>query len=165
MVVWFACVVDPESYAGGSLATGRVTHAGQVGGETPDEEEHPGPPGWGLGGGLTTPPRKKLTVSKSQKETSGPLFSRRLGMKSDLRIGTWNIRTLFRSGALNKLTDVFVEYKLDILAVQEMRWTGQGVLDRRNCSIYYSCHDKTHQFGTGFVVSKRARDRVMNSSR
>ncbi|KAG8198714.1 hypothetical protein JTE90_023484, partial [Oedothorax gibbosus] len=43
---WLAYVVDPESYGGGSLATGRVTHAGQVGGETQDQEEHPGPPGW-----------------------------------------------------------------------------------------------------------------------
>ncbi|KAK9878481.1 hypothetical protein WA026_022123 [Henosepilachna vigintioctopunctata] len=56
---WLASVFDPESYAGGSLATGRVTQAGQVGGETPDEEEHPGPPGWGLGVRLTTSPWKK----------------------------------------------------------------------------------------------------------
>jgi hypothetical protein len=27
---------DPESYAGGSIATGRVTHAGQVEGDDPD---------------------------------------------------------------------------------------------------------------------------------
>ena len=29
---------DPESYAGGSVATGRVSHAGQVKGEESDEE-------------------------------------------------------------------------------------------------------------------------------
>ncbi|KAK9879279.1 hypothetical protein WA026_004129 [Henosepilachna vigintioctopunctata] len=61
---WLASVFDPESYAGGSLATGRVTQAGQVGEETPDEEEHPGPPGWGLGVRLTTSPRKKKTSSE-----------------------------------------------------------------------------------------------------
>jgi hypothetical protein len=27
---------DPESYAGGSIATGRATHAGQVEGDDPD---------------------------------------------------------------------------------------------------------------------------------
>jgi len=27
---------DPESYAGGSVATGRVSHAGQVKGDGPD---------------------------------------------------------------------------------------------------------------------------------
>jgi hypothetical protein len=29
---------DPESYAGGSVATGTGTHAGQVDGQEPDEE-------------------------------------------------------------------------------------------------------------------------------
>jgi hypothetical protein len=30
VVVGFECSWDPESYAGGSVATGRGTHAGQV---------------------------------------------------------------------------------------------------------------------------------------
>jgi hypothetical protein len=30
VVVGFECSRDPESYAGGNVATGRVTHAGQV---------------------------------------------------------------------------------------------------------------------------------------
>jgi hypothetical protein len=30
VVVVFECSRDPESYAGRSVATGRVTHAGQV---------------------------------------------------------------------------------------------------------------------------------------
>jgi hypothetical protein len=30
VVVGFECSRDPESYAGGSVATGRVTHAAQV---------------------------------------------------------------------------------------------------------------------------------------
>jgi len=39
---------DPESYAGGSVATGRATLAGQVKGEHPDKERYTGPPGCGL---------------------------------------------------------------------------------------------------------------------
>jgi hypothetical protein len=30
VVVVFECSWDPESYAGGSIATGRITHTGQV---------------------------------------------------------------------------------------------------------------------------------------
>jgi hypothetical protein len=46
---------DPESYAGGSVATVRASHARQVKGDGPDKKGYPGPPGWGLGVGLTTP--------------------------------------------------------------------------------------------------------------
>jgi hypothetical protein len=45
---------DPESYAGGSVATGRASHARQVKDVDPDKEGYPGPPGWRLGVGLTT---------------------------------------------------------------------------------------------------------------
>jgi len=58
----FVSFCDPESYAGGSVATGRVTQAGQVKGQKPDEERHPGPPGWGLGTRAATLPQKKNLI-------------------------------------------------------------------------------------------------------
>jgi hypothetical protein len=53
---------DPESYASCSTATGRGSHAGQVKGDDPDKKAYPGPPGWGLGVGLTTPPPCKTLI-------------------------------------------------------------------------------------------------------
>ena len=50
---------DPESYAGGGVATGRATLAGQVKGEHPDKERYTGPPGWGLGRWASTPSHGK----------------------------------------------------------------------------------------------------------
>jgi hypothetical protein len=44
---------NPESYAGASVAAGRASHAKGVKGDDPDKKGHPGPPGWGLGVGLT----------------------------------------------------------------------------------------------------------------
>ena len=53
---------DPENYAGGSVATGRATLAGQVKGEHPDEARYTGPTDWGLGRWASTPsPGKKHT--------------------------------------------------------------------------------------------------------
>ena len=71
-----ACCNDPESYAGGSIATGRATLAGQVKGEHPDKERYPGPPGWGLCVLLATAPRKKFIFAKVQRGNSGQMQGR-----------------------------------------------------------------------------------------
>jgi hypothetical protein len=46
---------DAEGYASSTTATGRGSHARQVKGDDPDKKGYPGPPGWGLGVGLTSP--------------------------------------------------------------------------------------------------------------
>jgi hypothetical protein len=46
---------NPESYADGSAATGRVYNAGQIKGDDPDKTEYSGASGWGLSVGLTPP--------------------------------------------------------------------------------------------------------------
>jgi hypothetical protein len=56
IVVKFGWSNDPKSYAGGSVATGRVPSAGQVKVDDTDKERYPGPPGWRLGSRLTTCP-------------------------------------------------------------------------------------------------------------
>jgi hypothetical protein len=48
IVVGFLQSNDPESYASGSVAIGRASHAGQVKGEDPDKKGYPDPPGCGL---------------------------------------------------------------------------------------------------------------------
>jgi hypothetical protein len=49
-----------------AYATGRASHARQVKGDDPDKKGYPGPPGWGLGERLTTPPRKKYCYETSR---------------------------------------------------------------------------------------------------
>ena len=63
---------DPESYAGGSVATGRATLAGQVKGEHSDKERYTGPPGCGLGRWASTPsPGKKTRLLKKPRQRLG----------------------------------------------------------------------------------------------
>jgi hypothetical protein len=108
---------DPESYAGGSVATGRASLAGQVKGDDPDWERHPSPPGWGLGLRLTTLSRKKSTVQKPvlkprTDETIDDGHSRK--RTNEIRTATWNIRTMYIAGRLQEIAEEVLKYKLDI---------------------------------------------------
>jgi exonuclease III len=39
----------------------------------------------------------------------------------DMRFGTWNVRSLYRSGSLKTVAREIEKYKLDLLSVQEVR--------------------------------------------
>jgi hypothetical protein len=62
-----------------------------------------GPPDWGLGVGLTTPHRKKTLVTKTSKEprTWTDFLDKRPKLwNTDMRFGTWKVRSLYRAGSL-----------------------------------------------------------------
>jgi hypothetical protein len=53
------------------------------------------------------------------------------------------------------LLDQLNEYNTDITAIQEVRWTGTGMIEDRDCTVFYSCSSNRHQLGTGFMVNKK----------
>jgi len=69
---------------------------------------------------------------------------------------------VYRNGALQNLIEVMQEYKIDLLAVQEVRWLGRSIIEK-DCRIYYSCDDEKNIFGAGFIASKHIRSRVIIS--
>jgi hypothetical protein len=62
-VIGLAHLEDPECYAGGSVATVRVSLAGKDESEISDEERYPGPPVWGLRRWTSTPTLGKMLFS------------------------------------------------------------------------------------------------------
>jgi hypothetical protein len=42
--------------------------------------------------------------------------------KRDMRFGTWNVSSLYRSGSLMTVVGELARYKLDVVGVQEVRW-------------------------------------------
>ncbi|TBU03069.1 hypothetical protein CWI39_1036p0010 [Hamiltosporidium magnivora] len=55
------------------------------------------------------------------------------------------------------LSYVISERKIDIVALQEMRWTRKGIMNRKDYSFYYSCHEKYHLLRTGFMIQYEER--------
>lgn len=71
---------------------------------------------WGLSVGLTTRPSKKHSVKKPSKRQPRNWIKngKQLESENGLRIGTWNIRTLNKPGALQYVLDAYTNYTIDI---------------------------------------------------
>ena len=45
-----------------------------------------------------------------------------------MKIGTWNVRSLYRAGSLKAAVRELGRYKLDVVGVQEVRWDKGGTV-------------------------------------
>jgi len=43
-----------------------------------------------------------------------------------------------------------------------MRWTGKGIVDKRDCPIFYSWHKEKYILGAGRRVIKRTKHHMMD---
>jgi hypothetical protein len=41
--------------------------------------------------------------------------------KMDMRLGTWNVRSMYRAGLLRTVAEEVSKYKLDLVGAQEVR--------------------------------------------
>jgi hypothetical protein len=48
--------------------------------------------------------------------------------KGDILLGTWKVRTLYRTGSLMAVARELASYKLDSVDVQEVRWDKGGTV-------------------------------------
>ena len=77
-----------------------------------------------------------------------------LKKRTQMKLATWNVRTLNRIGAAEELEKEVERYGVDIVALQEMRWKGTGKKQMKNGTMYWSGGRKREE-GTGFYIKKR----------
>lgn len=78
-------------------------------------------------------------------------------------IGTWNTRSLYRTGALKELITEINKYKINILAVQETRWTYTGTMDVSGYTIFNSGPKSiNHEHGVAFIVHQKLKTMVLD---
>jgi exonuclease III len=72
-----------------------------------------------------------------------------------MRFGTWNVRSLYRSGSLKAAAGELPRYKLDLVVVQKVRWDKGVTVRAGDCNFFYGNGNKNHALGAGFLIHHR----------
>ena len=80
-----------------------------------------------------------------------------------LKIGPWNVRTLYQPGKFEKLIQKMQNVNLDILAIAETHWTEEGKIIQENHTMIYSGGQK-HRNGVGIVMKNSVAKSMMGFS-
>lgn len=81
---------------------------------------------------------------------------------NDLTIGTWNIRTILQADKMNEIAAELSRYRLDIVALQELRWKDAGAIVKKDYTLYYSgTPKKSGQKNTGFWINRNIKDKIL----
>ena len=56
--------------------------------------------------------------------------------KSDIFLGNWNVKSLYRAGSLMAAVRELVRYKLELVGVQEVRWGKEGIVKAGDYSFF-----------------------------
>ena len=97
-----------------------------------------------LDGPITNDVADSNPVGRTASDTTA------LKLRNDLlRIGTWNVRTLYKAGSFVNLISEWI-----VMSLSEVRWTGFGMMSEEDRVLVFSGGEK-HVHGVGFMLTTR----------
>ena len=98
-----------------------------------------------------------MTDDSQTREGAGAPTVDLLKLKQKMRVGCWNVQTLYQTGRMLQLVKEFDNYNLDILGVSEVRWTSTG--KRRLASghtiVFSGRSDDQHSEGVALLLNRK----------
>jgi exonuclease III len=80
-----------------------------------------------------------------------------------MNIRTWNVLTLLKPGKMQERAGQINRIKVDVVAIQEIRWSGTGLIQKKDFCFYYSgANNNTGQARTGFLIQKKMQKYVIS---
>ena len=100
------------------------------------------------------------TAGESSYEEANSSKLSVLGPKTELRIGAWNVKTMWEASKTAQVIKAMKEYRLDILGISECRWTGSGRLETtdkngKKYTVLYSGLEDTHTSGVALIIQQQ----------
>ena len=146
-----------------------------------------------MGRGLITPSRKKIIITETETGASNrdvtvpdgvvtentntqldhrtrqrmtPKPPRKLlSPKSSVKIGQWNVRTMYEVGKCAQVIAEMRRYNISILGISEMRWNTCGrMITATGEMLLYSGKENAndiHEMGVGFILTREASASLM----
>ena len=71
--------------------------------------------------------------------------------RNTIRVGTWNVRTLYQSGKLENVKQEMMRLNINILGINETRWTANGDFMIDGYKMIYAGGEK-HERGVGLLL-------------
>ena len=50
---------------------------------------------------------------------------------TEIALATWNVQTMLKPGRMKEIMEEIGKARVDVVAVQEIRWQGQGRIDKK----------------------------------
>ena len=80
--------------------------------------------------------------------------------KEQYCMGTWNIMSM-NQGKLEVVKQVMAKVNIDILGINELKWTGMGEFNSDDHYIYYCGQESLRRNGVAITVNKRIQNVVL----
>ena len=98
--------------------------------------------------------RTMTSMGESLREANRPTRSL-VTPTSKMRVGCWNIRTMYTVGKAAQVAREMERYRLDLMGLSEIRWIGAGRIKMRNgYTMIYAGEENEHQRGLAIMMSQ-----------
>ena len=81
----------------------------------------------------------------------------------DIKIGTWNVRTMYGTGKLQLLAKEMTKLNCNICSLAETRWSGNGHFTTLGGThnVYYSGSKERGNKGVAFIIDKKQQNQYL----